>query len=400
MRKDINKQIQNILSEYKHAKEQDVQDEDMQEKSVINPELTIGQITNLKEKDLNVQVMISLIKIQEEIKAEEKKVNTKIKNIKNEIGSFRYEYDQDGTAINADKMQKMSQKFEKTRKQLSNIKESKLNCNNILSEFEEKTGLTTNNIKEMLKKQEIQKREYEEQEKIRKQQIEEKRKQEELSKIQEKELESEQQKNREDINNKFENNKEDIVVILPYQNIATYIFGGKEGQITNIRNFLEEDTSKKTLKRYKIKKEEYILTNNRTGETKEYASKLNPIIFNIFKSDPKELENYMNLKSKTPILYIFDNKQKENKDIAKIMYKYQKNDKAVSQKIGYIGFKDKINSRFSYKLGKKYLALPEGSSEEKEGLEKVSYKETRTKMEIFRSKIKETKSKSPIENEN
>ena len=400
--KDKEKEIQSILNEYmsmRRKKEEDT--ENLQDKSVINPELTLEQIKNLKEKDLNMQVMRALIKKQDEIQKDVKKINEKIKKIKTNIGNFRYDYDLDGNVTNSDEMQKMTQKYEKAKKELSKIKRVKALCEENLSDFEKKTGLTVDKVKEIMKEEEQKRIEYEKQEEIRKQKLEEERIEQE--KVQ-KALEESLRKAQEDKKNNIENeitqesnmiaektkkhtiNEKDIITIFPYQNKVSYIFGGKEGQIDNIRDIVWEGKPK-IFKKYKIRKEEYILTNEKTGESKEFSSKLNPIIFEILKSNPEKLEKYIELKSKTPILYVFGEKQKENKDVAKIMYKYQKEDKNITQKIGYINFRDKINSRFSYKLMKKQLALPEGEKNTNE--ETINYETTRNRMLKFRKGIVE-----------
>ena len=383
--KDKDKEIQSILNEYKMMKRKKEENEenleDVEEKSVINPELTLEQMRKLKEKDLNIQVMIALIKKQEDIRKDEKKISDKIKKIKDNIGNFRYTYDENGNAINANEMQKMTQKYEKARKELAKIKITKDLCKDNLSDFEKKTGLTINNIKEMIIKEEEQRREYEKQEKLRKERIEKERLERERQEEKERELSENPELNEyteigeealEQISDSdekkvfYEQNydKDDIITIFPYQNTASYIFEGREGQIENIRQLIWGDKTK-IFGKYKIKEEEYELTNNKTGETREYTSKLNPVVFEVLKTNPKKLEDYMNLNSKTTILYVFDSEQKENKDVAKMMYKYQKNDRSVTQKIGYIGILDKMNSRIAYKLGKKQLALPEGDTEEK-----------------------------------
>ena len=398
--KDKEKEIQSILNEYtsmRRKKEEDT--EDLQDKSVINPELTLEQIKNLKEKDLNMQVMRALIKKQDEIQKDIKKINEKIKKIKTNIGNFRYEYDSNGNATNSDEMQKMTQKYEKAKKELAKIKKVKALYEENLSDFENKTGFTTDKVKEMMKEEEQKRIEYEKQEEIRKQKLEEERIEQEKA---QKALEESLRKAEEDKKNNIENeitqesntiteeiqkykiNEKDIITIFPYQNKVSYIFDGKEGHIDNIRDIVWEGKPK-IFRKYKIKKEEYILTNEKTGESKEFSSKLNPIIFEILKSNSEKLENYIELNSKIPILYVFDEKQKENKDVAKIMYKYQKKDKDITQKIGYISIKDKINSRFSYKLGKKQLALPEGEKNIEE--ETTNYETSRNRMLKFRKGI-------------
>lgn len=394
--KDKEKEIQSILNEYKmmrrkNKENEEIEDiEEQQEKSVINPELTLAQIRNLREKDLNLQMMKILIKKQEEIEQDEKKASNKIKKVKQEIGNFRYTYDENENATNADEMKKMTQKYERIRKEQAEIKGVKLLCDEQLSDFSEKTGLTVNNVKEMMIKEEELKRQYEEeQEKLRQERIEreerlkreaeerlkreieerEKKEQEEkqvdiVDESIEQTVEIEETENKDEIIDNKPYDKDDIVIIYPYKNTASYIFEGKEGKVENIREIVWGEKPK-LFGKFKIKKEEYVLTNNNTGETKEYESKLNPVVFEIFKSNPEKLENYMNLKSKTSILYVFDEQQKKNKDVAKIMNKYQKEDNQVSQKIGYLGFGDKLNAKFSHKsnkkISKKQLALPSGT---------------------------------------
>ena len=389
--KDKAKEIQSILNEYKlmRRKSEEVNEEnieDMQEKSVINPELSLGQLRKLNEKDLNIQVMISLIKKQEEIQEEEKIVKIKIKKIKEDIGNFRYTYDEDGKTQNAAEMQKMTQKYEKAKKESNKIKQTKSLCEDTLSDFEKKTGLTINNIKEMTLREQEKKKEYEEQERIRKEKIE-KRKQQSLEarEIQQKDNQNEieiveeaqsEENIKENVISKIDVDKKyttnDIITIYPYKNTASYIFEGREGKIDDIRSLIWGEDKPNIFGKYKIKEEEYELTNNNTGETKEYVSKLNPVVFEVFKTNPQKLEEYMQLKSKTAILYVFGDPQKENKDVAKMMYKYQKQDKAVTQKIGYMGLIDRINSKIFDKFGNKVLALPEANLEQEninEGLE-------------------------------
>ncbi len=357
--KDKEKEIQSIIKEYNLMRRKNQEKiDDIDEKSVINPELTLIQMRNLSEKDLKIQVMIALIAEQEEIQTDENKINTKIKNITSSIGNFRYTYDDKGNTVNADEMQKMAQKYEREKKELLAIKKIKTLCKTHLSELEEETGLTTSNVKEIVEKEKEKKRQYEK-EKLRRERAESER------------IEKEKQQNNNahrDIKNTSNdtqlatkiNSKSDIITIFPNKNIASYIFQGKEGQISDIRTLVWGEKPK-IFGKYKIKEEEYVLTNNKTGETKDYVSKLNPVVFEVFKTNSKKLEQYMQLESDTPILYVFEEGQKENKDVAKMMQIYQKQDKAVSQKIGYVNFSDRLSSRFSYKLGKKQLALPEAT---------------------------------------
>lgn len=409
--KDKEKEIQSILNEYKmmrrkNKENEEIEDlEERQEKSLINPELTLEQIRNLKEKDLNLQMMKILIIKQEEIEQDEKKANNKIKKVKEEIGKFRYTYDENENATNADEMKKMTQKYERIRKEQAEIKGVKLLCDEQLEDFSEKTGLTVNNVKEMMVRDEELKRQYEiEQEKLRQERIEREerlKKEAEERERQEKEENEKQtsiineqddiEKDRDELINSKPYDKDDIVIIYPYKNTASYIFEGKEGKISDIRELVWGENPK-LFGKFKIKKEEYVLTNNNTGETKEYESKLNPVVFEIFKANPEKLESYMNLESKTSILYVFDEQQKKNKDVAKMMNKYQKEDNQVSKKIGYLGFGDKLNAKFSHKsnknIPKKQLALPSGEKnnfmiDESENLIS-NIEETKSKMEEIR----------------